>query len=102
MRVNDIVSRATTTHPHSPKGHLPKAAIPPRESLNDGGLMPVWLDPPAASVKLIAEYDSRTFNMGLISSFWDDRIEAMFELMAMKWGKFGGRYKLVLKKASDK
>ncbi len=27
MRVKDIVSRATTAHPHSPKGHLPKAAI---------------------------------------------------------------------------
>ena len=64
--------------------------------------MPVWLDSPAASLKLIAEYDSRTFNMGLIASFWDDRIEAMFELMAMKWVNFGVRYKSVLKKASDK
>lgn len=27
-------------HPHSPKGYLPKAAIPRREFLNDGGLMP--------------------------------------------------------------
>lgn len=26
---------------HFPMGHLPKAAIPRRESLNDGGLMPV-------------------------------------------------------------
>ena len=69
-----------------------------REILLNGGLMPVWLDPPAASVKLIAEYDSRTFNMGLIASSWDDRIEAMFELMAMKWVNFGVRYKLVLKK----
>ena len=49
-------------------------------------------------MKLIAEYDSRTFNMGFIASFWDDRIEAMFELMAMKWVNFGVRYKLVLKK----
>ena len=60
--------------------------------------VPVWLDSPAASVKLIAEYDSRTFNMGFIASFWDDRIEAMFELMAMKWVNFGVRYKLGLKK----
>ncbi len=60
--------------------------------------VPVWLDSPAASVKLIAEYDSRTFNMGLIASFWDDRFEAMFELMAMKWVNFGVRYKLALKK----
>ena len=28
-------------HSHSPKGHLPKAAIPWREPLDDGGLMPV-------------------------------------------------------------
>lgn len=60
--------------------------------------VPVWLDSPAASVKLIAEYDSRTFNMGFIASFWDDRFEAMFELMAMKWVNFGVRYKLALKK----
>ena len=60
--------------------------------------MPAWLDPPAASVKLIAECDSRTFNLGFIASFWDDRFEAMFELMAMKWVIFGVRYKLALKK----
>lgn len=57
---------------------------------------------PAASVKVIAEYDSRTFNMGFIVSFWDDGLEAMFELMDMKWVNFGVRYKLALKKASDK
>ena len=60
--------------------------------------VPVWLNSPAVSVKLIAEYDSRTFNMGFIASFWDDRFEAMFELMAMKWVNFGVRYKLMLKK----
>ena len=76
---------------------MPLAAIPRREFLNDGGLMPA-AGSPAASVKLIAEYDSRTFNMGFIASFWDDRIEAMLELMAMKWVNFGVRYKLVLKK----
>lgn len=60
--------------------------------------MPVRLDPPAASVKLIAEFNSPTFNMGFIASFWDGRFEAMFELMAMKWVYFGVRYKLMLKK----
>ena len=53
-------------------------------------------------MKVIAEYDSRTFNMGFIVSFWDDGLEAMFELMDMKWVNFGVRYKLALKKASDK
>lgn len=60
--------------------------------------VPVWLDTPAASVKFIAEYNARTFNVGFIASFWDDRFEAMFELMAMKWVNFGVRYKLMLKR----
>ncbi len=59
--------------------------------------VPIWLDSSATSMKLIAEYNSRTFNMGFIASFWDNRFEAMFELMAMKWVNFGVRYKLVLK-----
>lgn len=45
MRVKDVVNRATTAHPHSPKGHLPLAAIPRREFLDDGGLMPVAVSP---------------------------------------------------------
>ena len=60
--------------------------------------VPIWLNTPAASVKIIAEYDSRTFNAGAIASFLDDRFEVMFELMAMKWVNFGVRYKVVLKK----
>lgn len=40
MRVKDTVNRATTAHSHFPKGYLPKAAIPWREFLDDGGLMP--------------------------------------------------------------
>ena len=60
--------------------------------------VPVWLNNPNYTLKAIAEYDSRTFNIGFIASFWDDRFEAMFELMAMKWVNFGVRYKLVLKK----
>lgn len=35
---------------------------------------------------------------GFIASIRDDRVEVMFELMAMKWVNFGVRYKLVLKK----
>ena len=54
--------------------------------------------PPGRIGEAHPEYDSRTFNMGFIASFWDDRIEAMFELMAMKWVNFGVRYKLMLKK----
>jgi hypothetical protein len=59
--------------------------------------VPVWLNKPYFSLKTIAEYDSRTFNVGFVASFWQDRFEAMFELMAMKWVNFGVRYKLHLK-----
>lgn len=59
--------------------------------------VPVWLNKPNFSLKAIAEYDSRTFNIGFIASIWQDRFEAMFELMALKWVNFGVRYKLVLK-----
>lgn len=48
-------------------------------------------------VNFIAEYDSRTFNMGFIASIWDNRFEAMFELQNMRWINFGLRYKLRLK-----
>ena len=58
--------------------------------------VPVWLNKPNFSLKAIAEYDSRTFNIGFIASFWQDRFEAMFELMALKWVNFGVRYKLQL------
>ena len=58
---------------------------------------PIWLNKPNFSLKAIAEYDSRTFNIGFIASIWEDRFEAMFELMAMRWVNFGVRYKLRLK-----
>jgi len=59
--------------------------------------VPVWLNKPNFALKAIAEYDSRTFNIGFIASIWQDRFEAMFELMAMKWINLGVRYKLQLK-----
>lgn len=57
------------------------------------------------SVRLIAEYDSRTINAGLVASFWENRFEAMVEWqnvggMVHKFGtglNFGLRYKLRLK-----
>lgn len=44
-----------------------------------------------------AGYDSGTFNVGFIALIGEDRFEAMFELMAMRWVNFGVRYKLQLK-----
>lgn len=58
---------------------------------------PIWLNKPNFSLKAIAEYDTRTFNVGLIASIWRNRFDAMFELMAMKWINFGIRNKLQLK-----
>ncbi len=48
-------------------------------------------------VRLIAEYDARTFNLGFVASVWENRFEAMFELQACKWVNFGLRYKVRLK-----
>ncbi len=61
---------------------------------------PVWIQQKGIldSLKVIAEYDSRTFNMGLIASLWQNRFEAMFELQNLRWVNFGLRYKLRLKK----
>lgn len=59
--------------------------------------IPLWLDNPNFKLKAIAEYDSRTFNVGFIASIWRGHFDVMFELMAMKWINFGVRYKLQLK-----
>ncbi len=59
--------------------------------------VPVWLNSSNFSLKTIAEYDSRTFNVGFIASIWGDRFELMFDLMALKWVSFGARFNLVLK-----
>lgn len=50
------------------------------------------------NAKFILEYDSRTLNMGIIASIWDNRFEAMFELQNFQWVNFGLRYKLELKR----
>ncbi len=48
-------------------------------------------------LNVIAEYDSRTFNLGLIASLWHNHFEAMLELQKLQWLNFGIRYKLNLK-----
>jgi len=61
---------------------------------------PVWLQQKGIldSLSLIAEYDSRTVNLGLIASIWQNHFEAMFELQNFRWINFGLRYKLRLKR----
>lgn len=58
---------------------------------------PVWLQTNWLSLDLVAEYDSRTFNIGFIASLWGDRFEAMFDLQALKWVSVGLRYKMFLR-----
>lgn len=58
---------------------------------------PTWIQTDWLSLDLIAEYDSRTFNIGFIASLLDDHIEAMFDLQALKWVSFGLRFKMHLK-----
>lgn len=61
---------------------------------------PVWLQQKGIfdHLDLIAEYDSRTVNIGFIASVWENRFEAMFELQNFRWINFGLRYKLRIKK----
>lgn len=40
----------------------------------------------------IAEYDSGTFNIGFIAPIWQDRFEALFELMCVVGGADLGLY----------
>ena len=61
---------------------------------------PKWLNVEGSflsSFRVIAEFDSRTFNVGLTTSIWKDHFEAMFELKNMRWISAGLRFKVVLK-----
>ena len=59
---------------------------------------PVWFQNKWFNPKYILEFDSRTVNIGFISSIWDDRFEFMFELQNFQWVNFGARFKVNLKK----
>lgn len=58
---------------------------------------PIWIQTDWLSMDLIAEFDSRTFNVGFIAALWNDHLEAMFDLQALKWVSFGLRFKMHLK-----
>lgn len=64
---------------------------------------PVWLQHHGFldEINLIAEYDSRTVNMGFIASIWQNRFEAMFELQNFQWINFGLRFKVRIRKVND-
>lgn len=65
---------------------------------------PVWLLQKGLldSINVVAEYDSRTVNFGMIASLCHNRFEAMFELQNFRWISFGLRYKLRLKRVIGK
>lgn len=64
---------------------------------------PVWLQHHGIldEVNLIAEYDSRTVNLGFIASIWENRFEAMFELQNFQWINFGLRFKVRMRRITD-
>ena len=61
---------------------------------------PTWLQDKGIldDLNVIAEFDSRTLNLGCIATIWDGRFQAMFELQNLRWVNFGLRYQLKLKK----
>lgn len=65
---------------------------------------PIWFHQKGIldDLNVIAEFDSRTVNIGFIASIWDNRFEAMFELQNFQWVNFGLRYKLRLKKVTNR
>lgn len=61
---------------------------------------PVWLNRPGcflSGFRLVAEYDARTFNVGLMTSVWKKHFEAMVELQDCRHVSAGLRYRVVIK-----
>lgn len=57
---------------------------------------PKWLQSEMASLNLIGEYDSRTWNAGMVFTFYKNHFDLMFMLQNMQWVSWGFRYKIVL------
>lgn len=59
---------------------------------------PVWIQNLALQnrFRLIAEYDSLTFNMGFVAGIWKDHFDAMFEWHNLRWVNASLRYKVIL------
>lgn len=61
---------------------------------------PVWINRPdwfLSGVRLVAEYDARTFNIGLMTSIWRKHFEAMVELQDCRHVSAGLRYRVLIK-----
>ncbi len=57
---------------------------------------PKWVQNDWIKLNLIGEYDSHTFNAGLIASIYKDHFDLLAVWQNMQWFSFGVRYKLVL------
>ena len=59
----------------------------------------VWLQRKGIldDLNVMAEFDSRTVNLGFVASIWQNHFEAMFELQNFQWVNFGLRYKMKLR-----
>ena len=61
---------------------------------------PKWLNNPdwfLSGARMVAEYDARTFNIGLIASVWRKHFEGMVELQNCRHISAGIRYRLLIK-----
>ncbi|MCR4824817.1 MAG: hypothetical protein K5849_05605, partial [Bacteroidales bacterium] len=57
---------------------------------------PKWVQNDWIRLNLIAEYDSRTFNAGLVTSIYKDHFDILAVWQNLEWFSIGVRYKLVL------
>ena len=57
---------------------------------------PKWIQNDWVKINLIAEYDSRTFNVGFVTSIYKDHFDLMAEWQNLQWFSFGARFKMVL------
>ena len=101
-RLYAVASKSFNTNWGLVSGHLgyqwnPRTDYPINAPCAGVDWRPLWVQSKWLSLDLIAEYDSRSFNIGFIASLWDDHIEAMFDLQALKWVSFGVRFKMHLK-----
>lgn len=61
---------------------------------------PSWLNSPdlfLSSFRVIAEYDSKYFNIGCVSSVWRDHFEGWLCLEGVRWINAGIKYKVVIR-----
>ena len=57
---------------------------------------PKWIQDNQAKLNIFGEYDARTWNTGLVLSFYEDHFDLMVGLQNVQWLSWAVRYKIVL------